>query len=53
MSENAYDDYLRALDDEFAREQDTREPKPSFFTALLEASARATQRQIREANDDR
>lgn len=43
---DAYDDYLRALDDEVAHEQDARDSVPSFFTALLDASERATRRQI-------
>lgn len=46
QSTSAYDDYLRALDDEVARERDARESAPTFFTALLDASERATRRQI-------
>jgi hypothetical protein len=50
MSEfaDAYDSYLRALDDEVAREKEARDGGPSLFTALLDASERATRRQIRE-----
>lgn len=47
---DAYDDYLRALDDEVASERDARDGGPTPFTALLDASERATRRQIREAH---